>query len=276
MIAAEYITQWGLTAPWPTRQQVEQDLVLSRLIVEIAAHPVLGPELAMRGGTCLHKLHLPRALRYSEDLDYVRRTRSGIKPYLAALREVVENVGLQEKATQRSGDMVHFIAVAQAEDGGHIVVKVELNIAEVDAILPRTALPLSVDSRWWTGSGEISTFAIEELTATKLRALYQRRKGRDLFDLWYLLTDLEPDPELIVSTLHAYMKDTALTYPELRLNLRDKLAHDAFGADLQALTVARPAGYDPDTAADLVMERLGSHLRNAPADRDIAGGAWRD
>ena len=60
--------------------------MLSRLIVEIAQHELLGGELAFRGGTCLHKLHLPEPLRYSEDLDYVRRTHSGIKPYLTALR----------------------------------------------------------------------------------------------------------------------------------------------------------------------------------------------
>ena len=69
MIPQAQITHWAAGAPWPTRQQVEQDLILSRLIVEIANHPLLGGELAFRGGTCLHKLHLPAALRYSEDLD---------------------------------------------------------------------------------------------------------------------------------------------------------------------------------------------------------------
>jgi predicted nucleotidyltransferase component of viral defense system len=55
---------------------------LSRLTVEIAKDSLLGDELVIRGGTCLHKLHLAQPLRYSEDLDYVRRTRSGIGRYL--------------------------------------------------------------------------------------------------------------------------------------------------------------------------------------------------
>ncbi|MGH2469017.1 MAG: nucleotidyl transferase AbiEii/AbiGii toxin family protein [Chloroflexota bacterium] len=38
-------------------------------------------------------------------------------------------------------------------------------------------------SPWFTGSADVPTFALEELLGTKLRALYQRRKGRDLFDL---------------------------------------------------------------------------------------------
>ena len=42
-----------------------------------SAFGLLGPELAFRGGTCLHKLCLPQPFRYSEDLDYVRTTHGG-------------------------------------------------------------------------------------------------------------------------------------------------------------------------------------------------------
>ena len=275
MIPAAYITEWAAAAPWPLRRQVEQDLILSRLIVEIANDPVLAPELAMRGGTCLHKLHLPQALRYSEDLDYVRRTRSGIKPYLTALRELTERVGLREKATERSGDMVHFVTTTPAEDGREIVVKIEINIAETDAVLPRAALPFSVKSRWWSGACEVSTFAVEELMATKLRALYQRRNGRDLFDVRLMLADLEPDTELVVRAFQSYMGTEAFTYPELRLNLRAKLGHPDFRADLAALTTAQLMNYEPERAADLLMEQIGPRLRNAPPSDEIAGGAWR-
>ena len=68
MITQAYLTEWGAGAPWPTAAQIEQDLILSRLIVEIAGHPLLSRELRLRGGTCLHKLHLPTPYRYSEDL----------------------------------------------------------------------------------------------------------------------------------------------------------------------------------------------------------------
>ena len=59
MIPAAAITPWSVSAPWPTRAQAEQDLLLSRLIVELASDPYLRDELIFRGGTCLHKLHLP-------------------------------------------------------------------------------------------------------------------------------------------------------------------------------------------------------------------------
>ena len=106
---------WRSKAPWPNPVQIEQDLLLSRLMIEIARDDVLGPELAMRGGTCLHKLHLPTPLRYSEDLDYVRKTHTGIKPYTQALGDLAERLGLTVSSRQRSGQMVHVYFDATAD-----------------------------------------------------------------------------------------------------------------------------------------------------------------
>jgi predicted nucleotidyltransferase component of viral defense system len=53
----------------------------------------------------------------------------------------------------------------------------------------------SVENQWFSGDCEITTYYLEELLGTKLRALYQRRKGRDLFDLWKALTTQKPDTE---------------------------------------------------------------------------------
>ena len=72
MIPMAYITQWRQLAPWPDDMQVEQDLILSRIIVDIFSDPVLKGELAFRGGTALHKLFFRPAQRYSEDIDLVR------------------------------------------------------------------------------------------------------------------------------------------------------------------------------------------------------------
>lgn len=71
MISPDALNAWRTTHPWTDDDQVEQDLVMTRIAVEIASHPDLRDRLAWRGGTCLHKLFLPTALRYSEDLDYV-------------------------------------------------------------------------------------------------------------------------------------------------------------------------------------------------------------
>jgi predicted nucleotidyltransferase component of viral defense system len=51
------------------------------------------------------------------------------------------------------------------------------------------------------------------MMATKTRALYQRSKGRDLFDLWLVLTYEDASPEEIVAGLRHYMNDSVFTYP---------------------------------------------------------------
>jgi hypothetical protein len=122
----------------------------------------------------------------------------------------------------------------------------------------------------------VSTFQLEELMSTKLRALYQRRKGRDLFDLWHALTDLHPDEQLVIDGLGHYMGDEIFSYRKLAANLAAKLDHPDFITDLNALVVEPPGGYDILAAADLMMERLGARLKNAPSSAEIANGAWRE
>lgn len=275
MIPQAFITHWSAGAPWPSELQVEQDLVLSRLIVELANHELLGPELPFRGGTCLHKLHLPTALRYSEDLDYVRTTNGPVGDIVDAIRGVTEAIGLEERSRKIGRGMATYVCRARAESGGTIRIKIETNVEETRPFLSLAQRPFEVASPWFTGECRVATFALDELMATKLRALYQRRKGRDLFDLWHVLVALAVDDERIVAGLAHYMGDEVLTYPQLAQNLRAKLDDPDFVGDLGTLVAQSPDGYALLAAADLVMERLGARLRNAPAPDQIAGGAWR-
>ena len=89
MIPSMNIIAWGNTAPWAEQRQVEQDLLISRAIVELFSDDFLKGELRFRGGTALNKLHFPAPLRYSEDIDLVRTTRGPIKPVLSRIREIL-------------------------------------------------------------------------------------------------------------------------------------------------------------------------------------------
>ena len=55
--------------PWPSQVQVEQDLLLCRAMVALFDDAFLQGQIAMRGGTLLHKVHLAPASRYSDDID---------------------------------------------------------------------------------------------------------------------------------------------------------------------------------------------------------------
>ena len=60
MMPASDITKWGVDHPWSTRDQIEQDFLLSQAICVIANDSLLGNELIIRGGTAFHKLFLPK------------------------------------------------------------------------------------------------------------------------------------------------------------------------------------------------------------------------
>lgn len=253
MIPAAAITHWSRGAPWPTRDQVEQDLVLSRLIREIATHPVLGDELVFRGGTCLHKLHLPHSLRYSEDLDYVRATHGPIGPFLDALRDIAADLGMD--AATEVGQFPKFFFRSTFESGaGRLQIKVEINTYETSPARPHIRLPYRVDSPWWSGESDVLTFEPAELMATKLRALYQRRKGRDLFDLWLALTQMRLDPGDILDCFGPYRPDGHTTATAVA-NLQEHVADVGFRTDLLDL-VGEDTGFDIDEAAALVTRQL--------------------
>ena len=105
------------------------------------------------------------------------------------------------------------------------------------------------------------TFELNELLATKLRALYQRKKGRDLFDLMVGLGDGRSDARRIVQTFRSYMdlEKRPLSRAMFEQNLDGKLRDPDFGSDMSGL-LAAGREWDPIAAARVVTERLVSRL----------------
>ena len=79
MIPAMNIVAWSKNAPWAEQRQIEQDLIISRALVELFNDPFLAEQLRFRGGTALNKLHFPKPLRYSEDIDLVKTAEGPLK-----------------------------------------------------------------------------------------------------------------------------------------------------------------------------------------------------
>ena len=254
MIPRAAITEWSNRAPWPIVDQVEQDLVLSRLIVEIANHPMLGEELVFWGGSCLHEVVLPEPLRHSEDLDYVRSTHGPIGPILDAIREVADGLGMDVNTDVGSFPKARLRSHHES-GAGALRVKVEINTHETSPARPHHRAPYRVDSSWWSGSADVLTFEPEELVATKLRALFQRKKGGDLFDLWVALAVLGLDPTEIVACFDPYRPE-GCTAERARQGLEEHLADGDFRDDILPLLHDVPEGYDIDTGAALVRDGL--------------------
>ena len=111
MIPRDFITEWRSEAPWTPDEQVEQDLVISRAVVEIFKIEDLARSLAWRGGTALFKLHLRPAARYSEDIDLVQITSGPIGETFDALRAALDPwLGEPRGASSRKVASTWFIA----------------------------------------------------------------------------------------------------------------------------------------------------------------------
>ena len=258
MIPRPHITAWTPNAPWPNQDQVEQDLLLSRLIVEIANDGYLGRELVFRGGTCLHKLRISPPMRYSEDLDYVRRSDGGIGDLIGALRHIGERLEMKVNYEITKHPKVRF--AAPFESGrGTMRVKIEMNTFERSPAQSPEYVPFAMASAWFTGAASVQTFITAELLATKIRALYQRSKGRDLFDLWLGLTQLGLTGDDLINSFGPYRPD-GLTSDLAIANLTAKLDRPEFRNDLDLLTTQTPSDYDIDDAADLVIDAVLQHL----------------
>ncbi len=258
MIPQPAIVEWGRRVPWPTQEQVEQDLLLSRLIVEIATDEYLREELVFRGGTCLHKLFTGATHRYSEDLDYVRRTAGGIAHLTRALTTIGERLGMKVNTQISQQPKVYFRAPFESGNGV-MRIKIEMNTFERSPVRPLVQVNHALETSWFAGSAEVTTFALPELVGTKLRALFQRSKGRDLFDLWLVITGLGVDRAELVECFVPY-RPSGYTRRRAELNLREKLADRAFREDLAPLVSEWPEAYDIDGAAEMLIGEVFSRL----------------
>jgi predicted nucleotidyltransferase component of viral defense system len=70
MIPENFIEQWQNSVKWRTLPQIEQDLVISRALVDLYNEPYIKDALVFRGGTALNKLFLKSPARYSEDINF--------------------------------------------------------------------------------------------------------------------------------------------------------------------------------------------------------------
>lgn len=254
MIPQAYIDEWRQSVPWQDDVMVEQDLIISRSMIALFSDEFLAEKLAFRGGTALHKLFSLEAPRYSEDLDLVQKTAEPIKPICDQIRSVME--WLDEKpAYKQKGDIFTFYFKFQPEGPIDAMrkIKVEINCRERTPYFGNKEVPYEISNSFFSGKANISTFELEELLASKVRALYQRKKGRDLFDLWYALEHSKADPGRIFETLPHYL--SGVTQKMLIQNVEGKIQSQAFQQDI--LPLLRPSiAYSPNQAWAMVKELI--------------------
>jgi predicted nucleotidyltransferase component of viral defense system len=267
------------SVPWPELYQVEQDLLLSLSMRAIFDDPFLSAQVAMRGGTVLHKIHLAPAARYSEDIDLVvvgerpeghirKALMRVLRPVLgrekssawATLRLAVRNAAKPSRIL-RCIYRVPSVSVP----GRELTVEVETNVSERLPKYPLQRLPLALNIRGQSLESTIVSYNINEMLGTKMRALFQRRKGRDLFDLYRALTTESALPvkvDDVVSAFQHYMREEGTKVPraEFVAHLRSCTEDRAgFCTDMAPL-LRKDLDYDPRKAGSYVEEQVLSRL----------------
>jgi predicted nucleotidyltransferase component of viral defense system len=259
MIAKPYIAKWQEHAPWKDFSQVEQDLVISRTLVEIFSDDFLREHLAFRGGTALHKLYLNPAPRYSEVIDLVQIKQGPIKPIMERLGEVITFFE-EDRKTQNRGHGIKALYRFTAEyEEIRMRLKLEINCREYFNVLDWVDFPYAVQSKWFEGNCKIRTYSINERLGTKLRALYQRSKGRDLFDLDYGRRNMDINIDEILECFRAYIVFATDKKPpsqnEFLQNIEAKENDPDFIGDMEALL--RPEiAYNQQEACEWLKDEI--------------------
>ncbi len=205
MIPISYIQAWSEKAPWPDARQIEQDLIICRALCDLFNAPALKGKIAFRGGTAINKLLFKQPLRYSEDIDLVQTAAGPIGATVDAVREALSWLGKCSRDQAEHSMHMTFKFAPEADPQTTMKLKVEINTREQTSLLGIKSYGFAVGNDWYEDKTEIASFEPEELFGTKLRALLQRRKNRDLFDLHHGLEQLLLDPGKLIACFDHYL-----------------------------------------------------------------------
>lgn len=259
--------------PWAAQYQVEQDLLLCRAMVALFDDKFLSSQIAMRGGTLLHKVHLAPPARYSEDIDLVvvgtrpaEHIRRAIRRVLADVlgtpkASVWDTIALAIRNTVKPSRVLRMTYSARSiiEPNRVLEIVVEANVTERKPHRAVVEMPFSFPFRDKPVQTRIKGFDIHEMLGTKMRAMFQRKRGRDLFDLYWALTKSPTpvDPAAIIASFEHYLKQegTKAGRAEFIGILDNHLKDRGFCSDMQPL-LRTDIAYDPQAAGKHVKTHL--------------------
>ena len=272
MIDLQTIVRWRTHAPWANDLMVEQDYLISQAVERIFRDSKLSKQLAMRGGTVLHKGHLAPASRYSEDIDLVlaaKRSHRGIREDLVAVLEPVLGKPYESVVTTVNLAVRNFFSKSEiarllyrydptSQQGAMADLKVEVNLNEQKSLYPLSTVDITVPSPYGASTVSVQSYDLDEMLGTKMRALLQREHGRDLFDLWYAWkvsqirdSGAKVDTRRVAEAFHFYMAQEGSRFSreqfaeELARRMNsEKFMHDMAGYLPEGQTYDPRAAYE--------------------------------
>jgi predicted nucleotidyltransferase component of viral defense system len=258
MIPRLHILDWKREYPWQKDAFIEQDLIVCRALCALYNDEFLAEHLACRGGTTLNKLYLHPQPRYSEDIDLVQIRPETIRETIDKIRNALAFLGKPVIKQKEHNNTLIFRFESEIPPVIPLRLKVEINTREHFNVLGLIKRDFSVENQWFSGNCKVTTYQLEELLGTKLRAMYQRRKGRDLFDLYRALSAYNLDIDKIIRCYREYIGfvvDNPPTQKEYLLNMEQKIEDEEFLDDISMLL--RPnENYNPQSAWEFIKVKL--------------------
>ncbi len=218
---------------WQLREEVvEKDYVLGWLLWGISQHPILGDQWVFKGGTCLKKCYI-ETYRFSEDLDFTVRNRGpftpqAVEPHLAEVLTSVQaesgiNFGsqpprlrLRQAGTSTEG-RVYYIGPRNTPTAASIKLDITGKEILVKEPVRRPIVHTYPDSL--PPSAEVLAYTFEEVFAEKIRAMAERGRPRDLYDIVNLFRrdDLNLQTGLVCDILREKCEFKGIPFPTLEV-----------------------------------------------------------
>jgi predicted nucleotidyltransferase component of viral defense system len=192
----------ALRAEWTLDQDViEKDYVLGWLLAGIANHDLLNRTWVFKGGTCLRKCYY-ETFRFSEDLDFTivdggpeePDDLTGIFREIAEwIREesgidlVLDDKSFQRRRNKRECPTTQGRIAYRGPNDNMAMPKVKLDLTSDEVLVDRpVSRPIGHPYSDRLPVLEVVSYSIAELFGEKLRALAERCRPRDLYDVVHI------------------------------------------------------------------------------------------
>lgn len=221
----DLVNEWGLR-----EDVIEKDYVIGWLLWGIGRDPQLSSAWAFKGGTALKKCYI-ETWRFSEDLDFTVLPNNPLKPeeiepiLKRILERVHEESGIDfsvreikfkyNEQYQYTEGSIYYRGPRNAPTPSRI--KLDLNGSE-KVIRPTVLRDISHRfSDVLPKPAQIRCYAFEEVYAEKLRAMGERGRPRDLYDIVLLFRrpDIQTEPKFIKSVLIEKCASKSVPVPTL-------------------------------------------------------------
>ena len=214
---------------------VEKDYVLGWVLAGIYQHASLAETWIFKGGTCLKKCYF-ETYRFSEDLDFTVTEPAQVQEEFlgTAFREIGE--WIYEQAGVEIPEQLQEFELFQ-NPRGTVSCQGKLSyrgpIAPRAGALPRVKLDLTSDERLVLPPTErvvfhdysdapveritVRCYAYEEAFGEKTRALAERTRPRDLYDVvnLYRNTEARPQPDVLLDVVRQKCEHRGIPVPTL-------------------------------------------------------------